>query len=102
MFDLHLLHGFWTDMGESYIYGKLKTGRYISRWSFFEKVTTVAMVMKKPSISTDIGPTAMIVGLSTWLIRTNVLAKNQENPPRGFRDRPIATGMATRFRLRLC
>ena len=76
MFDLHLLRGFWTDMGESYIDGKLKTGRNISRWLFFEKVTTVAMVMKKPSKSTDIGQTVMIFGLSTWLIHTNLLAKN--------------------------
>ena len=49
MFDLHLLLGFWTDFGESYIKGKLKTRRTITRWSFLEKLRTVAMVMKKTS-----------------------------------------------------
>ncbi len=47
MFDYHLLRGFGTDLGESYINGKLKTGRNITRWSFFKKLRTVAMVMEQ-------------------------------------------------------
>ncbi len=66
---------------------------------FFGKLRKVAMVMKKPK-STDIGPIMIIFGLSSLIIHTNLLAKNQENPSRGFRDRHRATGMATRFRLR--
>ena len=102
MFVLHLLRGFGTDLGESYINGKLKTGRNITRWSFFEKLKIVAMVIEKPSKSTGIGPIVIIYARSTWLIHTNLHVKNHGNPPCGFQDRPIATGTATKFGLRLC
>ncbi len=59
------------------------------------------MVMEKPSKSTGIGQIAMIFAISTWHTYTNLHTENQKNPPRGFGDRPIATDMATRFRLRL-
>ncbi len=41
--------------------------------------------MEKPSKSTDIRPIVMISAVSSWLIHTNLLAENQENPPRGSR-----------------
>ena len=84
MFVLHLLRGFGTDLGESYINGKLKTGRNITRWSFFEKLRMVAMVTGKPSKSTGIGPIVIIFAISTGLIHTNLHAKNHENLPHGF------------------
>ena len=65
------------------------------------KSEMVAMVMEKPSKSTGISPIVMIFFVSTWLIHTDLHAKNQGNPLSGFRDRSIATGTATRFRLRL-
>ncbi len=77
MFVLHLLRGFGTDLGESYINRKLEPGRN-------QKVKTVAVVMKKPSKSTDSGPIVMIYAGSIQLIHTNLHAKNQENPPRGL------------------
>ncbi len=55
---------------QAYINGKLETGRNISRGSFFEKFKTVAMVMKKPSKSKDIGPIIMIFAVSSQLIHT--------------------------------
>ena len=48
MFDYHVLRGFGTDLGESYISGKLKTGKNIPQWSCFEKLRTIAMVMENP------------------------------------------------------
>ena len=47
--------------------------------------------MEKHSKSTDIGPIVINFAVTTWLIHTNLHAKNQENPPRGYRDRPMAT-----------
>ncbi len=88
MFDLHLLPGFGTDLGESYVNGKLEPGRNITRWSFLEKLRTVAMVIEKPSKSTGIGPIVMIFAISTGLIPSKGLAKNEQNLPHRFRDTP--------------
>ncbi len=49
--DLHLLRGFGTDLGESYINEKGMSRRNIWWGSFFEKLKTVAMGMKEPSKS---------------------------------------------------
>ena len=77
-----------TDLGESYVNRKLKTGRNITRGSFFEKLNTVAMVMKKPPNSRDVGPTVLIFATNSWLINTNFLAKNQKIPLRDFEIGP--------------
>ena len=63
--------------------------------------TMVAMVMQKPSKSMDIAPILMIFARYGCLIYINVLAKNEENLPSRFRDRPHSNSMATRFRLRI-
>ena len=49
------------------------------------------MVMQKPSKFMDIDPILMNFGRYSHLIYINWHAKNEENLPRGFRDRPIAT-----------
>ena len=48
------------------------------------------MVMQKPSKSMDIDPIVMNFGRYGRLIYINWHAKNEENLPSGFRDRPIA------------
>ena len=53
-------------------------------------LTTVAMVMQKPSKSMDIAPILMIFARYGRLIYMNVHAKNKENLPSRFRG-PIAT-----------
>ena len=50
----------------------------------------------------DNDPILMISLIYGILIHMNLHAKNEENLPCGLRDRHIATGMATRFRLKLC
>ncbi len=64
-------------------------------------LTTVAMVMQKPSKSMDIAPILLIFARYGCLIYINVLAKNEENLPSRFRGRPHSNTMATRFRLRI-
>ncbi len=92
MFDYHLLRGFGTNLGESYINGKLKTRRNIMRWSFFEKLRTVAMVMEKPSKPKGIGPIVMIFARSSRFIHPKGLAKNEQNLPHSFGDKaPLTT-----------
>ncbi len=59
------------------------------------------MVMQKPSKSMDMEGIVIILAVYGSLIHINSHAKNEENLPCGFRDRPIATVTATRFRLRL-
>ena len=67
----------------------------------FGTLTTVAMVMQKPSKSMDIAQILMIFARYGCLIYINVHAKNEENLPSRFRDRPHSNGTATRFRLRI-
>ncbi len=57
--------------------------------------------MQKPSKSMDINPILLIFAVYGCLIHINLHAKNEGNLPHGFRDRPIATEMATKFKLRL-
>ena len=52
------------------------------------------MVMKKTSKSSNICLNVVIFGRSTLLNHTNMLAKNEQNLPRGFRDRPPWQPMA--------
>ena len=66
-----------------------------------EKSKTVATVMQKPSKPMDIDPIIMIFAIYGSLTHTILHAKNEGSLPCGFRDSPIATAMATRFRLRL-
>ena len=65
------------------------------------KIQMVAMETRKFSHGPGIG---LIVPNLLWynlLPHSDFPAENERNLPRGFRDRPIATGTATRFRLRL-
>ncbi len=57
--------------------------------------------MQKTSKSKDINPILLIFAVYVGLIHINLHAKNEGNLLRGFRDRPIATEAATKFRLRL-
>ncbi len=61
----------------------------------------VAMVIQKHSKSIDIEQILLISAVYGFLIHINSHAKNEGNLPSGFRDRPIATEVATRFKLRL-
>ncbi len=67
----------------------------------FEKSKRVAVVMQNPSKSKDIKPILLVFAVYVYLININLHAKNEANLPSGFRDRPIATEAATKFRLRL-
>ena len=62
---------------------------------------TVAMVMRKPSKSMNIALILTIFARYGCLIYINVHAKNEENLPSRFWDRPHSNSTATRFRLRI-
>ncbi len=77
--------------------GARKTPRENEIWKF----QSVAMEIRKFSHGSDIGLIALNLVWYNLIPHSNFPAKNERNLPSGSRDRPIATGMATRFRLRL-
>ncbi len=70
----------------------------VSRNKILEKSKGVAMAIKKPSKIWDI--VLMVMRFCVWglINHINLHAKNQWNLPHGFKDRHIATAMATNIR----
>ena len=75
--------------------------RAFSRNKIRENSKRVAVVMQKSYKIPDIDLIVIIFDVANIQHDMDLLAKNAGNPPCGFRDRSIATGVATRFRLRL-
>ena len=91
MFVWDLLHGCSTDFDEIAQGGPLGVRERPREINFWKKSNSVAMVMKKTSKSSHFDLMVMIFCIWCLLEHINLPAKNEQNPPSFFGDRPIAT-----------